>query len=196
MIFQRTKLSSTAFGLALFIAGAGIANATDVIDGQGTFSVNGSIKGATCTAAFDKTAFAFPTQDLAAIAASSPGSILLTDTASLVFNNCSAGDVDIVIQRDVEPPAGSSGNALTKGGGFKYSGGVNTDSTTGPLVYKVLLNNVVQNTNGTANTPTKVPADGIVPVLLRVERSATSAAAVTGYDGSYAGSFTYSVSYP
>lgn len=194
MNIQLPKLSQVTLGMALFMAGVGSVNAADVIGGAGTLNINGSITGATCTAAMDKTSVAFPRKDFSDLAGSQ-WDTLHNEDLNLIFSNCTGG-AQITIQRDVEPPAGLTGNALIRSGGFNYSGGVSTDSTNGPLLYQVRpTGQPGLSIDGSQNALT-IPGDGVVPLQIVLQRSGSSAGSVADYGGTYSGSFTYSIDYP
>lgn len=184
--------------LSLFISGfSGMAAAAQV--GGGTVTMSGSIAAATCSVTASANQIIIPGLDSADIIAAAANDALSTESISFDFTDCHGigNTLEVAMTRDVLAPTGVDTAATNAG--FNYTGGVSTDSATGPLYFNVNSNAKSLNLDGTTNN---VDITGFnlaafsLPLDFVINKAPDNGVSASQYAGSYNASVTYSISYP
>ena len=200
----KTKFSLAALCVAV-LASASASALTNV--GTGNITINGTIGTTTCTVAPSLTTITFPQLSPTTIAGSALATELARQSFQMDFKDCNAaGNVMTVkFARDVAPPNGVGGGLFK--GGFTYTGGVSTDSTKGPLAYKLIQKfngaSVQPKLDNTADSSHDVDISGAtnkssfaIPYDIVIEKAPASGVHPSTYAGNYSANMTYEISYP
>lgn len=194
---------------ALCMLASGVASAaTDV--GSGSLTVNGTIGASTCTVAPSVSSITVPLLNPTAITAAAVDSEMFSKTVNFDFTDCTAAGNTMIIKmsRDVTPPTGTTGGDIGAlyTGGFTYTGGTSTDSTKGPLYYKIMNGNKSLRLDSATNTGDPNNSFDIssvtdknsfsLPVDFKIYKAPVSSDAASMFAGAYVGNVAWSIEYP
>lgn len=188
----KSKLSLAA----LCLAASGMASAATTV-GTGSVTLTGTIGAATCTVATSSPSIAF-----ANVNGNSWNANDVLDTKNFTFDFKDCGS----LPNNLDIYFSSAHGAPTGTGGAKYKGGFNysaagVDQAAGPLAFQV--KNGAGNVQGMeAGMPkhaidlTSIANKDGFSLPYSVELQKANATALSGYNGTYSGSFGWTIEYP